>query len=121
MITKLPESNENILGFKVEGKVSLEQEKELISHIESALEDHEKVGVLVMLCDKATWGIDAGYEDLKWAMKHMHSFHRIAIVSDRKTWEWLVAMESPFMALFGIGEKHFDMANLEKAWKWIQE
>ncbi|KZL18251.1 hypothetical protein PsAD2_02643 [Pseudovibrio axinellae] len=121
MIRKLPESTENVLGFEVDGKVTLEQELELIAMVEAALDTHGKVSVLVILDEKASWGIEAGYKDLKWAMKHVKSFHRIAVVSDRKIWEWFVAIDSPFAKMLGIGEKHFDMANLNKAWEWVRE
>ncbi|SFK93767.1 SpoIIAA-like [Pseudovibrio ascidiaceicola] len=121
MIKKLAESSENVLGFEVDGKVDLSEEMELISQVENVLDKHAKVSVLVILNDQAKWGIEAGYEDLKWAMTHIKSFHRIAIVSDTKIWEWLVAMDSPFAAMLGIGEKHFDLANLDKAWEWVKE
>ncbi len=121
MIKKLPESTETVLGFEVDGKVDLEQEKQLLSQFEAVLEKHSKVSVLVVLREQASWGIEAGYEDLKWATTHLKSFHRIAIVSDRKIWEWLVAIDSPIAAMLGIGEKHFDMVNLDKAWEWVKE
>jgi hypothetical protein len=51
----------------------------------------------------------------------MKSLNKIAIVSTSKIWKWLVSIDSLFAPLLGIGEKHFDVPEIEDAWKWTRE
>ena len=121
MITLLPESKGPVLGFTVTGKVTLDEENAWIKKIEQELESYDKVSVLVVLGEEASWGVEAGIKDLKWVMIHLKRLHRIAIVSDSKVWKWLVTLDSPFAKLVGINEKHFEHARIEEAWKWVKD
>lgn len=121
MIRELPESQGAILGFEITGKVSLEEEKKWIERIEGTVREYEKVSTLVILSDEAHWGIKAGIEDLRWLTNHMKELDKVALVSDRKIWKWLVALDGPFAKIAGIKEKHFQPDKIEEAWKWIRE
>ncbi len=121
MIKPLPQSAGSVLGFEITGKVSAEEEKEWIAKIEQNIEQHGTLSILVVLDENAGWSIDAGIEDLKWILTHMKNLNKIAIVSTSKIWKWLVSIDSLFAPLVGIGEKHFDVSQIEDAWKWIRE
>ena len=121
MIKKLPESEGPFLGFEVTGKVSLEEEKEWIERVQSVVDEHGKVSVLVILDEKAGWGVKAGIEDLKWFMTHMKQINKIAVVSESSVWKWLVSLDGPFAKMVGIGEKHFELSKIKDAWSWIKE
>ena len=54
-------------------------------------------------------------------MTHLNKLHKIAIVSDSAVWKWLVALDSPFAQLLGIGEKHFERSELDQAWQWVKD
>jgi hypothetical protein len=120
MIKELPESEGSVLGIEITGKVSLEEEKKWIARFDDALEKHERISALFVLGEEARWGVEAGFEDVKWIMTHLSRIHRIAFVSDSKTWEWLIAIDSPFAKMFGIGEKHFGSSEIDAAWAWIK-
>jgi hypothetical protein len=121
MINELPSSEGSVLGFEITSKVSLAEEKAWITRIEKALSEHEKISVLVILDEKAGWGIDAGIEDLRWIMTHMKKINKIAIVSERPVLKWLIAVDSQFAKLVGIGEKYFELSQLADAWSWVKE
>jgi hypothetical protein len=121
MINELPESEGAVLGFEVTSKVSLAEEKAWIARIEKALSEHEKISVLVILDERAGWGSDAGIADLKWIMTHMKQIQKIAIVSERPILKWLIAVDSQFAKLVGIGEKYFELSQLADAWSWIKK
>ena len=121
MIKELPESEGSVLGVKITSKVSLEEEKKWIERIEKLIEKHGKVSALVVLGKQASWGIEAGIEDLKWIMTHMKQINKIAIVSESSVWKWLVTLDSPFAKLVGISEKQFDPSRISEAWIWIKE
>lgn len=121
MIKELPESKDNVLGFEISGKVSMDQEKEWEAKLENALEQYKEINVLVVLQEKASWGVKSGIEDLKWILQHMKRFNKIAIVSDSSVWKWLIAVDSQFAKMVGISEKHFEIAQMDEAWAWIKE
>src|SRR5688572_33232567 len=68
MIKELLQSKDPVLGFEVTGKVSVEEKQNLISRVEGALKKHDKVSALVVLGEKASWGVKAGIQDLKNAV-----------------------------------------------------
>ena len=120
MIIELPQSEANVFGFEITGAVTLEQQQEWIVKIEKALSQHEKISILIVLSDGASWGLDAGIEDIKWVMRHMSSIQKIAFVSSSTVWKWLVSIDSFFASMVGIQERHFDHAELPAAWQWIK-
>ncbi|QLQ31410.1 MAG: STAS/SEC14 domain-containing protein [Candidatus Thiothrix singaporensis] len=120
MIKELPESEGSVLGFEISGKVTLDEEKAWIARLDKVLEEHGKVSVLAVLDEGAGWGVKAGIEDLQWIMKNMKKLDRIAIVSDSSVWKWLIAVDSQFAKMIGIGEKYFETSQIADAWKWIK-
>jgi hypothetical protein len=120
MIKELPKSAGAALGFEITGKVTLEEEKEWIARFDAAIAEHGQVSGLVVLGEKAGWGVKAGLEDLKWLMTHMKKLHKIAIVSDSQLWKWLITVDAQFAKLMHIGEKHFETSQLAEAWAWLK-
>lgn len=121
MIRELSESTGRYLGFEITGKVTLEQEEAWIRRFDSALDQHDKVSVIVVLGENARWGGDSGLEDLRWLLTHLSQFDKIAIVSESRVWKWLVAVDSVFAKWVGIREKHFDLTELDEAWRWLAD
>lgn len=121
MINELPESTGVCRGYRISGKLSLADEKDWILSLESYLEVHEQLNVLVILDKDAGWALRAGIEDLKWVMTHLERINKIAIVADNTTWRWLVGIDSVFAKLVGIREKYFEMHRLDDAWSWVCE
>ena len=120
MIKELPESEGRVIGFEITSKVSLEEQKEWAGKLDKAIAEHEKVSALAVLGEDAGFGVKAGIEDLKWVMKNMKKLDRIAVVSDSSVWKWLVALDTPFAKLVGISEKHFELSELDEAWRWVK-
>ncbi len=120
MIIKLPSSEGRYLGYEVSGTIGPDQERLWIADMEAALEMHAKVCVLLVLDPGAGWGVTAGVGDIKWALTHMSRLEKVAVVTDEKVWQWLVAIDSQFAKLVGIGEKHFDTDDLDQAWQWLK-
>ncbi len=121
MIKELPQSKGSILAFEIIGKVTLEEEEIWIKKFDEALEKHDKVSVMLILGDNTSWDAKAMYEDIKWLMKHMRRFDKIAIITDSKVWKWLIALDAQFAKLVGIGERHFESHEAKEALVWISE
>jgi hypothetical protein len=121
MITKLPESQGSVLGVKISGKVTTEMEDDLIKTCDKVIQAHGKIDVLVFLDEHVRWGLKAGIEDLKWAMKHIKDIKKVAVVADSPFYKWYVALDKPFGKMVGIEEKYFKPQDLADAWSWIKE
>jgi hypothetical protein len=120
MIKELSHGHDGVLGFEITGKVTLEEEKEWIAGLEDVLKIHEKLRVLILMDPDSGWTAAAGVEDIKWIIKHMKNFEKIALVSDSSILKLFVSIDSRFAKLAGIGEKHFETCDIEKAWEWLK-
>ena len=119
MITLLPQSYENNLAFEVTGTVTLEEEQAFLESLDEVLEKYDKLNTMIILDEDAKWGQDSGRADLKWLVKHMDNFNRIAIVAGSTTWKVLVTIDSFFAKFIDIHEKYFDTKDAKEAWEWI--
>ncbi|WP_419810916.1 STAS/SEC14 domain-containing protein [Bacterioplanoides sp.] len=121
MIDYLPISQGNCLAFRVSGSVSLEQEEHWIRELQSIIDESGTIRMMMILEEDAYWGIQAGIEDLKFALKHSREFEKIAIVSNSQVMKWLVSIDDFFASFLNIHEKHFLPEQQAEAWQWLQE
>ena len=119
MIKELAQSNENVLAFEITDKVTLEEENEWIARFDKILEKKDKISVMVILGENTSWGTWAGIEDVKWIFKNYKKFEKVALVSERWVWKWLVAIDSQFAKMMGIEGRHFEAEESKKAWEWL--
>lgn len=120
MYTILPRSRDAVLGVEISGKITLDQEKELIAKAEELIEDHGKISVLVMIGEHAGVSFEAAAADIKWVLANLQHLSRIAIVTDSKLLAVLVAVDATFAKMVGIQEQHFDQTEIETAWHWVE-
>jgi len=116
----LPRSRDAVLGVEISGKISLDQEKELIAKAEDLIEAHGKISVLVVIGEHAGVSLEAAAADIKWALANIQHLSKIAIVTDSKLLAALVAVDATFAKIVGIAEKHFDRDEIDIAWHWIE-
>jgi hypothetical protein len=121
MIELLEQSHDNRLAFRISGKVSKEEEKEWIKRFENIIERYGKFRVMVILDESAKWGIEAGIDDLKFAISHVKNFEKLAIISTSKVMKTLVAIDAFFASFMNIGEKHFTPDQTDEAWHWLEQ
>jgi len=120
MYTILPRSQGAVLGVEVTGKVDITQEQALIAKAEELIEEHGKINVLVVLGDHVGVSFEAAKADIKWVLANMQHLSKIAIVTDSKLLAALIAVDATFAKMVGIEEKHYDKADIETAWHWIE-
>ena len=118
MIEQLTLASDQILGFKMSGKLHDEDYKKFVPLLEAAVAKHGKVRLLAQFHDFHGWDMHALWDDIKFSTKHCLDIERIALVGD-KTWEkWMAKVCKPFtMAKI----KYFDAAELDAAWAWLGE
>lgn len=120
MYTVLPESDGNVLGLEIAGKIDIEQERELISKVEAILAEHDKISLLVVVNKGVSASFEAAVADLKWLVTNIKKLEKIAIVADNTLLEHLTNIDAKFAKLVGIGEKYFPTNELDAAWQWIK-
>jgi len=119
MITKLDQSNKNNLAYEIQGKVSAQDEQNWIKDLNEIVDEYNTFNIMLVLGENTSWGMEAGIADIKWIMKHMDKFNKIAIVADSSVWKWLIKVDSFFAQFVSIDEKFFEMKDREKAWDWV--
>ena len=120
MIKKLSQSYENNVAFEVSGTVTAEDEAAFLKSLDEVLEKYEKLNTMIVLKEGARWGLDSGKADLKWLIRHMDNFNKIAIVANSTTWKVLVTIDSFFAKFIDIHEKYFDVEDVNEAWEWVR-
>jgi hypothetical protein len=115
--TKLDLSEGNVLGIRLQGRVTEEDYREFLPEMETIIEEHGSIRLLLEL--KGIQGISPGalWEDLKFDVKHFRDYERLALVGDEQ-WEKSVAtLSKPFVE----GEvEFFPPEKLREAWVWIK-
>src|SRR5262245_6980996 len=118
MIEQLPMSSDQVLGFKLSGKLHDEDYKTFVPVIDAALAKHAKVRLLAQFHDFHCWYIKALWDDIKFSTTHCTKIDRIALVGD-KTWEkWMAAVCKPFTM---AKVRYFDGAEIDAARAWLAE
>lgn len=118
MIEELASPSENILAFRLSGKLHDEDYKFFVPRIDEEAAKDGAVRVLAQFHDFKGWDIHALWDDIKFATTHCTKINRIALVGD-KTWEkWMAAVCKPFTM---AKVKYFDASEIDQAWGWLQE
>ena len=118
MIEQLPSHSDNVLGFKLSGKLHDEDYQHFVPLIDHAVAQHGKVRILAQFHDFQGWDLHALWDDVKFSATHCTKIDRIALVSE-KTWErWMAKVCKPFtMAKI----RYFDVGEINSAWAWLAE
>jgi len=119
MIEILPESEGNVLGIRISGKLTVEDYKEiLIPRVNKILKEHHKVRFLTVV-DETFRGreLAAALENIKYGYKIRKQVEKSAVVTDSKLLRAFVYVGSYFMR---GPVKVFRQNKLQDAWKWIK-
>jgi hypothetical protein len=118
MIEKLASDSENVVGFKLSGKLHDEDYKTMVPEFDAAIEKAGKIRILAWFHDFEGWDMHAVWDDTKFATTHCSKIERIAMVGE-KSWEkWMAMFCKPFTL---AKVKYFDVADVEEAWKFLNE
>lgn len=116
MIEVLTPPADHLLGFKLSGTLHDADYKTFVPMIDEAAKSG-KVRVLAQFHDFKGWDAHALWDDIKFSTTHCTTIEKIAIVGE-KSWEsWMAKVCKPFtMAKI----QYFDVADIDKAWAWLQ-
>jgi hypothetical protein len=108
--------NAHAVEIVVGGRVSTEEFDRVAGKLEAFIARHGKVRVLEVVHDFE--GMDAGafWHDVKFSLRHLKDFNRIAIVSSQEVRNLWSALVAPFM---DCEVEHFEPDEIEAARDWL--
>jgi hypothetical protein len=120
MIERLKESHGTAFGFKVVGKLTVEDVAGLSQQIEFLIGQHKKpLGLLadVSEMDGASWA--ARWDEMRFLQKHTAHIARMAVVSD-SPWQEISEMVLVAAAALQAETLYFHTSELLHAWHWVK-
>lgn len=119
MITMIPFDEGNIIGIRVEGQIDDEGVKQVFAVVDEKSLQHKKLRIYAEIKEPGLPRFKTWLESLPSKLKHISTFEKEAIVSDRV---WIEAVAKIGDHLFpSIEVKHFTFDNVEKAKEWIKK
>jgi hypothetical protein len=121
MIDRIKGSDEKAFGFKVTGRVSLEDVKEFEPLVRFAI-DRRKKRPIALLADISEMGsveFKARWEDLRFLSKYSEHISRVAIVGASK-WEEVMGIIAGGTVLFTAETRYFHPEEINQAWHWVR-
>lgn len=117
MFEILPESTDACIGFKISGKVTVEDYDTLLPVLDRAIAENGKINLLVLLEDFDFKDFEAAKADFQFGTHQYREVEKAAFVSDKKWLEWSIKILDPFTRR--TEEKNFAPNQLEGAWSWV--
>lgn len=120
MITKLPESSANIVGFRVQGKLADEDyQQRLLPPIEEAISANQKIRLLFQMENFEGWTAHGAWDDfINWP-KFM-SVERMAVVVDQNWQEFMTWLFRVASSLTHMEIRFFRTTEMAEAWEWLR-
>jgi SpoIIAA-like len=120
MIERLAESTDNIIGFRIHGRLTREDYTGVfIPEITGITDRYGKGRLLLLMKQFGGWTLGGAWEDFLNAPKFF-SIERMAVVVDESWDEWMTWLFRLF-ATIGIEIRFFREERLDEAWKWVRE
>lgn len=108
--------SENIVGLKVEDKLTAVDYETLTPYFENLI---DQCGQVSFLCDMSNCSgieIQAFWKDFKFSIQHLRDFKRVALVGDQRWLQWWTKLFDP-LAKNEVQCFHLDQ--IDDAWKWL--
>lgn len=116
MIHFLDSEKDNLIAFKIEGKITKEDIQKVHPLIHKITNTGKKVDFYMNLNDFEGYETGGLWTDLKIDAIHISDYGNMAIVGDKKWHEWAAKATD----LFTNSEvKYFDLEDKESAKQWI--
>lgn len=120
MFEILPESSDACIGFKISGKVSADDYRQLMPRLDEAIAARGKINLLVLVEDFDGYdGLDAAKADFHFGANEYRQVEKAAFVGDGKWMARLVKVMDPFTR--HTDERSFTPDQIDEAWAWIKE
>ena len=119
MIEIIPFDEENIIGFRVKGRLEDNEFDEIVGIMEERLKLHKKLRVYAEMEEFKGMSVNSFMKDIHYSLRYWRNFDKEAVVSDKgwlKTWIGIAGSIVP-----GVEVRHFTFDEKEEAKEWIRE
>jgi universal stress protein A len=118
MIQQIPVQEDNIVAFRLSGKLSHADYQAFLPRLEELIKVHGRISVLLELADFHGWDLDAALDDFRFGRQHQGDFERIAIIGETVLQHWMALIAKPFTK---ADVQFFKQDQLGEAWDWLRE
>ncbi|GAB2533511.1 SpoIIAA family protein [Rufibacter soli] len=116
MVEIIKTDNPTVFAVWVKGTLGKAEYEVMLPALEEKIAEHGKLNLYWEMTGLDHWSAEGLWEDLKFDVKHVNSFLKIALVGD-KAWEKnLTALMKPFTS---AQVKYFDHQNRDEAREWV--
>jgi len=120
MIEKLQGSSENILGFRIWGKLTEASYRDLLDpEMEKVMKEYPKIRIVWVMEDFEGWTVGGAWEDFLLGLK-FSAVEKMATVIDESWDDWLTLLFRAFTTLTHTELRFFKKERLAEAWEWIR-
>ena len=117
MIEPIPLPLDNVVGFRVDGKISADDVSRIADEIEARLARHARLRVYAEVERFSGMSVEAFFKDLTFSIRHLRDFEREAIVSDAGWLEKLAFLGDRVLPNTQV--RHFSKDRRDEALEWI--
>ncbi len=110
------EEEGRILQLIVRGKLTAADYDIFVPELESAIEEHGKVSLLVDLEDFQGWSAGAMWQDTRFDARHWNDIERLAVVGEGKLEKGMTMFAKPFTT---AEVKFFERNDRARALRWL--
>ncbi|BAU63470.1 hypothetical protein STA3757_08340 [Stanieria sp. NIES-3757] len=109
--------NSNLIGIKVDGKITKNDFTELVHKLEAAINNYGQIRILLEFIQMQGLEASAFWEDLRFSLTHFKDISRYAVVGEQT---WLQAWTTLVKPFLPCEIKYFKPNELEEAWHWLE-
>ena len=118
MYNILPESQGNVIGIRVDGRMRAEDYETLLPYIEDLITQHGTIRVLSDLRDYKGVELRAVLKTLPYAFKYSSKVEKKAVITDQ---HWIYVWTKLLAPFFKTEVRCFSSSEIDQAWKWVNK
>jgi hypothetical protein len=116
MLSYREHDNAQAVEIVLKGRVSTEEFDAVSAKLEAFIERHGHVRVLEIIKDFEGMDASAFWHDIKFSLRHLKDFSRVAIVANPDTHHLWSSLVAPFMR---CEVEHFSPVEMDAARDWL--
>lgn len=113
----LSDSEANVVGIEVSGRLTDADYKKLVPELERRIEEHGALRILFAMRDFKGWTAGALWDDLSFDVEHNREIERAAMVGEKSWQRWMTQLMKPFAH---AETKYFELGERDAAWSWLR-
>lgn len=117
MLQLLEESKDDLVAMSLSGPVDRRDYDKMLPTLEAKIKQYGKINLYAEVHQVEAYTLRALWEDLKFDVRHLTDFRKVAIVGDKKWMDWVTSMASAFTT---AKLKYFEPGQKIQAMNWLR-